>query len=265
MNAWALTDHGNGNGLAHANAHAESLKKKGINYKQLYGVEFYFVPSLKEWQIDIQNHKEAILDAKSSKEKEKLSKQKTDIDADSDAESGGFVIEDEDETKSLNILQDEWKRRYHLVVIAKNQQGLKNLFTLVKKSYKDGFYRYPRIDFEMLKTYGEGLHVSTACIHPDANILTDHGYIKMVDLVKDFNSGKEINVASFNEKSKSIEYKKVLWADKTRKNAKLLQIKDSKGNVLKLTHDHKVLVKGKGWIEAMYIEVGDKVISLRNN
>ena len=263
MNAWALTDHGNGNGLAHANAHANSIKKKGINYKQLYGVEFYFVPSLKEWQIDIQNHKDAIVDAKNSSEKEKLAKQKTDIDADSEAESGGFVVEDEDETKSINIFQDEWKRRYHLVVIAKNQKGLRNLFTLVKKSYKYGFYRYPRIDFEMLKEHGEGLHVSTACIHPDALITTSNGNIKMIDIVKDFNSGKEINVLSFNEITKELEYKKVLWADKTRKKAKLLQIKDSNGNVLKLTPDHKVLIKGKGWIYAEQIMPGDKVVSLK--
>ena len=46
MNAWCLTDHGNGNGLAHAHTHAKKLKKKGIDYRQLYGVEFYFVPSL---------------------------------------------------------------------------------------------------------------------------------------------------------------------------------------------------------------------------
>lgn len=266
MNAWALTDHGNGNGLAHANAHAEALKKKGIDYKQLYGVEFYFVPSLKEWQHDMQSHKDAINDAKTSEQKEKIAKSKTDIDADDDVESGGFVVEDEEETKTINVFQDEWKRRYHLIVIAKNQQGLKNLFTLVKKSYKYGFYRYPRIDFEMLKEHGEGLHVSTACIHPDAYITTDNGDIKMIDLVKDFISGKDINALSYNELTKELEYKKVTWANKTRKNAKLLQIKDAKGNVLKLTPDHKVYVKGKnfkGWIEARNISVGDKVISIK--
>ena len=49
MDAWSLTDHGNGNGLAHAHTYAKKLKKKGQKYRQLYGVEFYFVPSLGEW------------------------------------------------------------------------------------------------------------------------------------------------------------------------------------------------------------------------
>ena len=49
LDSWSLTDHGNGNGLAHAHAHAKRLKSKGKKYRQLYGVEFYFVPDLKEW------------------------------------------------------------------------------------------------------------------------------------------------------------------------------------------------------------------------
>ena len=162
MDAWALTDHGNGNGLAHARAHELKMKKQGKKFRQLYGVEFYFVPSIKQWQKDYDDHKQSVKDAKSSEEAIKKGTEVVEIDA--DVESSGLVIEDEDETKSYNFLQDEWKRRYHLVVIAKNRKGLNNLFTLVKRSYKEGFYRYPRIDFDMLKEHGEGLHVSTACL-----------------------------------------------------------------------------------------------------
>ena len=162
MDAWALTDHGNGNGLAHAHSHAVKMQKSGRNFRQVYGVEFYFVPSLQQWKSDYQAHKDAVVAAKATKNAEKKAKEKVDIDADD--ESGGLVVEDEDETKSVDILKDEWKRRYHLVVTAKNRVGLQNLFNLVKLSYKDGFYRYPRIDFAMLKQFGEGLHVSTACL-----------------------------------------------------------------------------------------------------
>jgi DNA polymerase III alpha subunit len=162
MDAWALTDHGNGNGLAHAHSHAVKMQKSGRNFRQVYGVEFYFVPSLQQWKSDYQAHKDAVAAAKATKNAEKKAKEKVDIDADD--ESGGLVVEDEDETKNVDFLQDEWKRRYHLVVTAKNRVGLQNLFNLVKLSYKDGFYRYPRIDFSMLKQFGEGLHVSTACL-----------------------------------------------------------------------------------------------------
>lgn len=164
MNAWALTDHGNANGLAHARSHTAKLQKKGVDYRQLYGVECYFVPSLKDWSTDYEAHKQAIKDAKTAAESEKLAKTKVDIDADAEADGGGLVIEDENESKTLNVMDDEWKRRYHLVVIARNRKGLSNLFTMVKKSYKEGFYRYPRIDFDMLKEYGSDLIVSTACL-----------------------------------------------------------------------------------------------------
>jgi len=162
MDAIALTDHGNGNGLAHAHSHAVKMQKAGRKYRQIYGVEFYFVPSLQQWTEEYAAHRQAVKDAKTAAAAEKKAKEKIDIDADDEA--GGLVVEDEDETKKIDVLKDEWKRRYHLVVTARNQQGLKNLFTLVKKSYKYGFYRYPRIDFKMLQEHGEGLHISTACL-----------------------------------------------------------------------------------------------------
>lgn len=162
--SWALTDHGQGSGLAHANQHAEMLKKSGRNYRQLYGVEFYFVPSLKTWQEQYEAHREAVQAERDAKKKEKMAKSPVVVENETEIKSGGHVLEDEEETKGSAKGKPAWKRYYHLVVIAKNRKGLSNLFTLVKKSYKYGFYRFPRIDFEMLREHGEGLVVSTACV-----------------------------------------------------------------------------------------------------
>jgi len=260
MDAWALTDHGNGNGLAHAHSHAVKMQKAGKKFRQIYGVEFYFVPSLEQWTNDYAAHKQAIKDAKTAAAAEKKSKEKIIIDADD--ESGGLVIEDEDESKKIDILKDEWKRRYHLVVTARNRKGLNNLFTLVKKSYKDGFYRYPRIDFKMLKEHGEGLHVNSACLHPDTSLQTSAGSLSIKEVVERFNKGEEIQILSYNEYTSKAEFKKIIWGDKTRKNAKLLRIKDKDGNEIKLTPDHRVLVKVKGWIDAKDIIAGDKIINI---
>jgi DNA polymerase III alpha subunit len=163
MDAWALTDHGNGNGLAHAYISANKLKKKGLKFRQLFGVEFYFVPSLDEWALEYEKHQQAVKDAKSEKQREKLSKQPVLEDSEG-AGQEGLVLEDEEETKRSKAAKPAWQRYYHLVVIAKNRVGLSNLFALVKKSYKHGFYRFPRIDYRLLKEHGEGLVVSTACI-----------------------------------------------------------------------------------------------------
>ena len=53
---------------------------------------------------------------------------------------------------------------YHLIVLAKNYQGYKNLIKLVSRSWTDGFYMRPRTDREDLERYHEGLIVCSACL-----------------------------------------------------------------------------------------------------
>ncbi len=53
---------------------------------------------------------------------------------------------------------------YHLIVLAKNQQGYKNLIKLVSRSWTDGYYMRPRTDHADLERYHEGLIVCSACI-----------------------------------------------------------------------------------------------------
>lgn len=53
---------------------------------------------------------------------------------------------------------------YHLIVLAKNYTGYKNLIKLVSRSWVDGYYYRPRTDREDLEKYHEGLIISTACL-----------------------------------------------------------------------------------------------------
>ena len=53
---------------------------------------------------------------------------------------------------------------YHLIVLAKNYKGYKNLIKLVSNSWVDGYYMRPRTDREDLERYHEGLMVCSACI-----------------------------------------------------------------------------------------------------
>ena len=53
---------------------------------------------------------------------------------------------------------------YHLIVLAKNAHGYKNLIKLVSNSWVDGFYNRPRTDHQQLEKYHEGLIVCSACI-----------------------------------------------------------------------------------------------------
>ena len=53
---------------------------------------------------------------------------------------------------------------YHLIVLAKNYQGYKNLIKLVSRAWVDGYYMRPRTDRADLERYHEGLIVCSACI-----------------------------------------------------------------------------------------------------
>lgn len=53
---------------------------------------------------------------------------------------------------------------YHLILLAKNLTGYKNLIKLITISHLDGFYYKPRIDFELLEKYHQGLICTSACL-----------------------------------------------------------------------------------------------------
>lgn len=53
---------------------------------------------------------------------------------------------------------------YHLVLLAENETGYKNLLKLVSAAHTDGFYYKPRVDKELLAAHSEGLIALTACI-----------------------------------------------------------------------------------------------------
>jgi DNA polymerase-3 subunit alpha len=53
----------------------------------------------------------------------------------------------------------------HLILLAKDNEGYKNLMRLVSISYLEGYYYKPRIDVELLKKYHEGLICLSACVN----------------------------------------------------------------------------------------------------
>ncbi|QPH88432.1 DNA polymerase III subunit alpha [Campylobacter concisus] len=61
------------------------------------------------------------------------------------------------------------KQRFHLILIAKNETGYKNLMYLSSMSYIEGFYYYPRINKKILKEHSEGLVCSSACLQGEVS------------------------------------------------------------------------------------------------
>ena len=59
--------------------------------------------------------------------------------------------------------QDD-KKYNHLILLAENNQGYANLMKLVSKGFTEGFYYKPRVDYELLERYHEGLICCSACL-----------------------------------------------------------------------------------------------------
>tara|TARA_Y100001970_G_scaffold274606_1_gene374665 strand:- start:8163 stop:11750 length:3588 start_codon:yes stop_codon:yes gene_type:complete len=176
MNAFALTNHGHMNSFAHAYLHAEKIKKAGVDFKFIPGCEMYVHPDLNVWQIEY--------DLSRAKKKgnqteiERLERLKSEIvsplwaitDGDDEIvevakDEVGLTVENEEESKSGKFF-DPIKRRHHLVVLPRTSIGLQRLFHLISRGYSEGFYRFPRVDYKMIKEASKGGHlmVSTACI-----------------------------------------------------------------------------------------------------
>jgi DNA polymerase-3 subunit alpha len=66
------------------------------------------------------------------------------------------------------------KTPYHLTLLAKTEQGYRNLLQLVTKSHLEGFYYKPRVDKELLKLHHEGLIALSGCAHGElARLILD--------------------------------------------------------------------------------------------
>lgn len=125
--AIALTDHGT---MAGVIEFYKKCKKFGV--KPIIGQEFYF---------DDNRHTKSVPEDVSAK----------------------FPKENKKEMAKIYEQEHRINLRRHLILLAKNEIGLKNLYKLSSFAYTEGFSRRPRIDWELLEKYHEGIIASSAC------------------------------------------------------------------------------------------------------
>jgi len=70
---------------------------------------------------------------------------------------------------------------YHLVLLAKNKIGYRNLCKLVSHGWIEGFYYRPRIDHEILKKYSEGIIASSACLGGEIHKKVESGNLEAAE------------------------------------------------------------------------------------
>lgn len=175
LDAHAVTEHGHMNSQAHCQLWTDSYNKKhDVKFKYIPGVEAYFHPDLNQWKRDKELAEQAKEDKKVAKKLQKQQesiKTKLIVNTDNDDEvddiemTNALTIENEDMSKSTKLFNPV-NRRHHLVLLPKNSVGLQKINSLVSKSYISGFYRFPRMDSNDLRTIikGEDVITSSACV-----------------------------------------------------------------------------------------------------
>lgn len=131
-----------------------------------------------------------------------------------------------------HLSRDQKDPRYHLVLLAKNQQGIQNLMELSTIAETKGKYKKPRIDFNLLKNNHEGLICMSACCIGELPTLLWHGddaaAEKLANEYKELFGDDyyvEIMMHKYNELSKDQEKRERLIAKKLYSLAKKLGIK----------------------------------------
>ena len=79
------------------------------------------------------------------------------------------------------------KKAYHLILLAKNQEGYQNLVKLASFAATDGFWYKPRVDFDHLRQYHEGIICLSACINGEIpRALVEDDYDKAKKLAQEY-------------------------------------------------------------------------------
>ncbi len=85
--------------------------------------------------------------------------------------------------------RDDSSRYYHLILLAENNTGYRNLIKIVSTGFVDGFYYKPRVDYETLTKYHEGIIASSACLAGEvSNYLSKNMYEDAVKAAKRYES-----------------------------------------------------------------------------
>ena len=81
-------------------------------------------------------------------------------------------------------VQDKDSKYFHLIAIAKNENGRIALNKLITKSNFEGFYYKPRIDLDALKPYGKDLVISSACLA--SKLSRESDYNKCIEYIEEY-------------------------------------------------------------------------------
>lgn len=136
--------------------------------------------------------------------------------------------------KETNAGED---RYYHLVLLAENNLGYENLMKIVSKGFIDGFYYKPRVDYEVLNEYHEGIIALSACLAGEVQRFLNRGMYE--EGVKAAYKYQEI----FGEGNFFLELQDHGMAEQKNVNQQLLRMSRETGIKLVATNDVHYIYK----------------------
>ena len=97
-------------------------------------------------------------------------------------------------------------KRYHLTLLAENTVGYWNLVEMASKAFTEGYYYKPRIDYELLKKYSEGIIALSGCLGGEiAQLLAPDGSVE---------EGNQGQTRSFDDALKKAEFYQSIFGEK---------------------------------------------------
>jgi DNA polymerase-3 subunit alpha len=136
----------------------------------------------------------------------------------------------------------------HLILLAKNQTGARNIGAMSEEAWKTGFYQKPRVDSELLETYREGVIVLSGCLSGPITKAIVNG-----DMEK-----AEYWVKWFKETYEEDFYIEVQAHNPPEVNGKLLEFADMYSIEPVATSDCHYAKKEDGWVEEALLILSSK-------
>ncbi|HEY5583650.1 MAG TPA: DNA polymerase III subunit alpha [Ruminiclostridium sp.] len=125
----------------------------------------------------------------------------------------------------------------HLVLLAKNTIGYKNLMKIVTLGFIEGYYYKPRVDYETLEKYSEGIIALSACLSGDIpSAILNNDYDKAIELANRLNS-------IFGQDNFYLELQHNGISDQNLVNQQLIKLSGELGIPLVATNDAHYLLK----------------------
>ena len=129
---------------------------------------------------------------------------------------------------------------FHLILLAKNKQGYKNLIRLVSYGWTEGFYYKPRIDKELLRKHSAGLIALTACLHGELPwVLRNEETGRALEVIKEYKDifGEDYYLELQRHKSGDPIIDKEVFEDQVFINNQLLTLSVETGTKVIATND----------------------------